>query len=228
MEYIKTFESYNNLIDPNLNFNLNTFPKDVKDTLENEYGHYFLHNFDWNDMQDKHGEGFNQWLDQNKSDEFKKNINLLIQKTRADLITLKRLKLSEKALEYFEELIKPTLCNSVLTQPLSVYMQYALYNSHSIKDLNKAYLDAKNIIDSDGSIKIDKVKQSEVFIGGDISLPNFERFAKNNPEYLGVFNDWKKLFDKHTELLIKDLNAFRSSTPYNKIKDLYDFLLSYI
>jgi hypothetical protein len=222
MGYIKTFESYNNnLID------FNTFPKDVKATLEDEYGHYFLNNFDWNDMQDEHGEGFNQWSVQNKSDEFKKNINLLIQKTRADLITLKRKQLSEKALEYFEDLIKPTLGNEVLTEPLSIYMQYALYNNHSIEDLNKAYLDVKNIIDSDGSINVTKTTASEIFIGDDISLPNFERFAKNNPEYLGVFNDWKKLFDEHTELLIKDLNAFRSSTPYNKIKELYEFLLSY-
>lgn len=221
MEYIKTFESYNNLID------FNTFPKDVKDTLENEYGHYFLHNFNWNDMQDKHGDHFNQWLDQNESDEFKKNINLLIQKTRADLITLKKRQISNKSLEYFEELIKPTLGNSVLTEPLSIFMEYALYNSHSIEDIEKAYAEAKNIIDNDGSIDISKITPSKIFVGDSISLPNFERFAKNNPEYLGVFNDWKKLFDKHTELLMKDLNAFRSSTPYNKIKDLYDFLLSY-
>ena len=66
---------------------------------------------------------------------------------------------------------------------------------------------------------------AEIFNGDDISLVKFRRFAEKNPEYRGVFNDWKKLFDKSVGSLLVDLNAYRNSTPYEKIKKLYDFLI---
>ena len=46
-----------------------TFPNDVLKTLEGEYGHYYLNNFDWNSKQDEfmdNPEGFREWLKLNK------------------------------------------------------------------------------------------------------------------------------------------------------------------
>ena len=46
------------------------------------------------------------------------------------------------------------------------------------------------------------------------------RFVKKNPEFTGVFNEWKKLFDADINATLIELNAFRSSTPFDKIKEL--------
>ena len=230
MIYLKLFENFNQNENNTSAIDFNTFPQSIRKTLEDEYGHYYRHNYDWNTKQDEfidNPQGFKQWDRNNSSEEFIKNLDILINKTRSDLISLKRRELSKKALDYFEELIVPTLGNSVLVPALSVYMEYALYNNHSISELNKAFQDAKNIIDSDGSINKDKTTPSSIFKGDDISLVNFERFANENPEYKGVFNDWKKLFDADMKLFLKELNAYRSSTPYDKIKELYDFLVKY-
>jgi len=35
------------------------------------------------------------------------------------------------------------------------------------------------------------------------------------------------MFDMELELSFKELNAFRDSTPYNKIKNVYNFLMEY-
>jgi hypothetical protein len=98
--------------------------------------------------------------------------------------------------------------------------------NHVNRELTKAFNDAKNIIDPDGSINHTKITQSEIFSGDEISLPNFERFVQKNPEYKGVFDDWKKLFDKQIELSLVGPNAFRSSVPYSAFKELYNFLIN--
>jgi len=216
--------------DVNFDVNFKSFPKEVLDTLESEYGHYYQSNFDWNSKQDEFmddPEGFDEWYRKNQSDEFIKNLDKLITKTRQDLILLKRQENAKKALEYFEELIKPALGNSVLTKPLSRFLEFALFNLHTKEELERAYQDAKNIIDPDGSINYAKTNPSEIFVGDDINYPAFEYFVEENPEYKGVYKDWRKLFDISTDLSTTDLNAYRNSTPYEKIKALYDFLVKY-
>jgi tetratricopeptide (TPR) repeat protein len=172
-------------------------------------------------------EGFHEWYRKNQSEEFIKNLDKLITKTRQDLILLKRQENAKKALEYFEELIKPALDNSVLTKTLSKFLEFALFNLHTKEELERAYQEAKNIIDPDGSIDYAKTTPSEIFVGGDINYPAFEYFAEKHPEYMGVFKDWKKLFFLDSELSTTDLNAYRDSTPYEKIKALHDFLVKY-
>jgi hypothetical protein len=210
------------------NIDFNTFPNDILKTLEDEYGHYYLYNFDWNSKQDEFMDNpkeFREWLKLNKKEEFIKNLDKLIQKTRQDLILLIRKKNAKKVLEQFEELIIPALDNSILVEPLSKFMEFALFNLHSSKEIEQAYIEAQNIIEKDGSINYAKITPSSIFIGDGISLPNFERFANKNPEYKGVFNDWKKLFDKSIELSSTELNAYRDSTPYKEVRNLYNFLI---
>lgn len=215
------------------NFNFDDIPSDILKTLRNEYSHYYIDKFDWNSKQDEFttdsgydGAGFKKWHSEHEKNGLLKNLNTLISKVREDLILLLKKKNANRVLSDFEELIKPALGDSVLTKPLSKYMEIALLNLQSLRDINKAFLDAKNIISSDGSLDQSKIEQSKIFTGGDINLPAFERFVEDNPEYLGVFNDWKKLLDKSNELSITRLNAFRDSTPYNKIRELYDYLVN--
>lgn len=212
------------------NIDFSSFPKDVLKTLEDEYGHYYLHNFDWNKKQDEFvkdgvydGKGFREWLDMNKKEEFIKNIDKLITATRQDLIKIIKNKNANKVLKDFEELIIPVIGNENLTEPLSKFMEFALLNLHSSKEIEQAYKEASNIIDVDGSINYSKITQSSIFTDDYINLPKFERFVNKNPEYKGVFNDWKKIFDE--SMAEKNLNAFRDSTPYEKIRNLYNFLI---
>jgi hypothetical protein len=210
------------------NIDFNSFPNDILKTLEDEYGHYYLNNFDWNSKQDEfvnNPKGFREWLNLNKKEEFIKNLDTIISKVRQDLILLIKKRNADKVLKEFEGLIVPVLDNSILVSPLSKFMEFALLNLHTIKEIEQAYIEAKNIIDNDGSLNYGKITPSSIFIGDDISLPNFERFVTKNPEYKGVFNDWKKMLDKSMELSSTELNAFRDSTPYEKIRNLYNFLI---
>jgi hypothetical protein len=225
----------------NENYNLidfNNFPKNVLKTLEDEYGHYYMYNFDWNTKQDEFkndGDGFQKWLENNKREEFIKNLNKLITKTREDLILKIKQKNIKTVLNNFEELIIPTLGNEILIGPISKYFEIALLNigmintdiNHINKELSKAYLDAKNIIDDDGSLNYSKIEPSTLFSGNEISFTKFENFIKNNPEYKGIFEDWKRLFNMEMDLSMKDLNAYRDSTKYSDIKDLYNFLVDF-
>jgi len=210
------------------NIDFNSFPNDILKTLEDEYGHYYLNNFDWNSKQDEfvnNPKGFREWLNLNKKEEFIKNLDTIISKVRQDLILLIKKRNADKVLKEFEGLIVPVLDNSILVSPLSKFMEFALLNLHTMKEIEQAYIEAKNIIDNDGSLNYGKITPSSIFIGDDINLPNFERFVTKNPEYKGVFNDWKKMLDKSMELSSTGLNAFRDSTPYLEIKKLYDFLI---
>jgi hypothetical protein len=216
------------------------FPKDILKTLEGEYGQYYKHNFDWNSKQKEFmkdgvydGKGFQEWLKNNQREEFIKNLDVLIKKTRQDLILKHKQRLAKKALDNFEELIVPVLGDEVLIGPISEYLASALMVIGSVntdedyiqRELDKAYAEAKNIIDDDGSLNYSKINQSTLFSGDEISLPKFKEFVQKNPDYMGVYNSWKKLFDKEMEISLTDLNAFRSSTRYSDIKDLYNFLI---
>jgi hypothetical protein len=229
-EFIKTtiHEYLNENILSINNIVFNSFPNEILKTLEDEYGHYYLNNFDWNSKQDEfidNPKGFREWLNINKKEEFIKNLDKIIGKVRQDLILLIKKRNADKVLKEFEELIIPVLGNSILVEPLSKFMEFALLNLHSIKEIEQAYIETKNIINNDGSLNYKKIIPSTIFIGDVISLPNFERFVSKNPEYKGVFNDWKKMFDKSMELSSTELNAFRDSTPYEKIRNLYNFLI---
>ena len=232
---IRLNENYNSV-------DFNNFPKNILKTLENEYSQYYQNKFDWNTKQDEYvkngvfdGNGFGEWIKNNDREEFIKNIDKLISYTRHDLILKIKQKNTKKVLDNFEELIIPVLGNEILTEPLSKYMEQVFLIIGSVnddinyinKELSKEFQNAKNIIDPDGSINYNKITPSTIFTGNDINLPKFEKFVQNNPDYRGVFNDWKKLFDMHLDLSLKDLKAYRSSTPYLEIKDLYNFLINF-
>ena len=56
-----------------------------------KFHYYYLNNFDWNSKQEEfydNPKGFREWLNYNKKEEFIKNLDKLIQKTRQDLIVL--------------------------------------------------------------------------------------------------------------------------------------------
>lgn len=207
----------------------NSFPKNILKTLFDEYGD-FAHNFDWNEKSDEFDspEEFNKWLQKNKRVQFLKNVDSLIKKTSQDIQLLKKKRIVKAKLEAFEELIIPTLGDEVLSPALSKFEEDVLMNPNaSLKDIEQGFEQAKDILDDDGNLNQSKIKQSEIFTGGGINLPNFERFVQKNPEYKGVFNDWKKLFDEDTQLSITDLNAFRNSTPLERIVELRDFLVDF-
>lgn len=216
------------------------FPKNILKTLENEYSYYYEPKFDWNSKQDefihngvKDGRGFREWLENNKREGFIKNLDVLIKKTRQDLILKHRKRIAQKVLDDFEELVIPVLGNEVLIGPISQYLASALLIIGSTntdmeyinRELAKAHDEAKNIIDADGSLNYSKITPSSLFSGDEISLPKFKEFVQKNPDYVGVYNHWKKLFDKSIEISSMDLNAFRSSTSYSDIRDLYNFLI---
>lgn len=217
-----------------------SFPKNILKTLKDEYSQYYQGNFDWNSKQDEFvkdgvfdGKGFSEWLKNNEREGFIKNLDVLIKKTRQDLILKHRKRLAQKALDDFEDLVIPVLGDEVLVGPISKYLETALLVIGSVntdmnyinRELDKAYREAESIIDADGSLNQSKIQPSTLFSGDEISLPKFEAFVKKNPDYMGVFNAWKKLFDKSMEISL--LNAYRSSTPYSEIRDLYNFLIKF-
>jgi hypothetical protein len=227
-------ENFNN------DFDFNIIPKEILKTLEDNYFHIYQNNYDWNEKQDEFvkdgvfdSSEFEKWRENNEKEEFIKNLNKLIILVRQDLILLIKQRNIEKVLNDFEDLIKPTLGNEVLIGPISEYLASALIIigsvdtdiNHINKELSKAFKESKNIIDNDGSINYSKITPSKIFNGEDISLTNFEYFVKKNPDYQGVFNDWKKIFDKDIELSLKKFNSFRSSINYLDIKNLYNFLI---
>jgi len=205
-----------------------SFPEDVKNTLFDEYGHFFTGGYDWNTKTSELGSGFHDWKDKYESDMFIKNLDLLIGKTTKDLILKKKQVMSDKKLDAFEELIIPTLGNSVLVPILSKFEAMVLMDPNAtIESIEKGFKKAKGIFDKSGSIDHSKIEQSNILQGGGINLPNFESFVNENPEYKGVFNDWKKLFDESMKLSITELNAFRDSTPIDKIRNLRNHLIQF-
>lgn len=207
---------------------LKSLPADILNTLDDEYGKYYKHKFDWNSKADEFeasNSEMSKWIDEMDAEGLVKNIDTVIQKVRQDLILKIKQKNSKRVLEDFEDLIKPTLGNSVLCEPLNKFMEYALLHLHSTKEIGDAFKEAENIIDDDGSLNYSKIEPSTIFVGGDINLPKFEAFAKKNPDYKGVFDSWKKIFDKYIELSSAEFNSYRTTVDYKTLRKLYDFLL---
>jgi len=206
------------------------FPPEVRDTLDNEYGRY-QHSFDWNSKQDEfrnNPEGFTAWLKKDKSEQFLKNLDNIIKMTTRDMILLKRKKIADMKLKAFEELIIPTLGDEIATHHLSKFEELVLMNPYATaEEIAKGFREAKSIFDTEGNIDPLKIEKSKIFTGGEVNLPAFERFIQKYPEFQGAFNHWKKLFDEDMDLTLTDLNAFRNSTPIDKIRDLRNFLIDY-
>lgn len=222
----------NNLIDFRFKdlVDFDSFPESVRQTLDDEYGNY-TNNFDWNEKQDEfrgNPEGLKKWFEKNKSEAFLKNINNIIRMTTQDMILIKKQKIAQLKLKSFEELIIPSLGNDVLVLKLSKFEEDILMDPNAtIKSIENGFKEAKNIIDSDGSINQRKIQMSQLFTGDDINIPAFENFIKKNPEYQSAFNDWKRLFDEEMELSFKELNAYRDTTPIQKIRELRNFLINF-
>jgi len=204
-----------------------SFPESVLKTLD-EYD-YYLKTFDWNEKMDEYGNKFGEWIEKYKSDMFLKNINEIIKETTQDMILLKKRDIAEKKLRAFEEIIESSLGSKVLSPALSKFQEIILMNPNAtIASIEKGFQEAKNIIDKDGSVNQLKITPSKLFKGGEINYPAFENFVKENPEFQGVYNDWKKILDECVELTLNtNLNAFRDSTSIDRIRELRNFLIDY-
>ena len=190
----------------------------------------FDNNYDWNTKSDefKTPEEFWLWREENKSEQFLKNIDRLIKLTTQDMILIKKQKMSEIKLKSFEDLIKGSISHEVFSTALSKYEEGVLLDPHaSMEDIDRGFREAKQIMDKDGNIDSSKVEKSLIFTGGDINLPNFENYIKKNPEYTKTFNVWKKLFDNVTHLMVAELHAFRNSTTLEMIRELRTYLINY-
>ena len=224
---IKNWERFLNENSQKL-IDFDSFPVDVRKTLEDEYTQL---GFDWNEKQeefDNDPEGFDNWMIKHKSDQFLKNLDDIIRKTTQDMILIKRQEISKKKLDAFEELIIPSLGNEIVQPTLSKFEEEILMNPYlTIHELEKGMRDAKSIFDKEGNIDPLKIEKSEIFPGGEINVPAFEKFIKNHPEFQGAYDHWKKLFDEDMELTLQDLNAFRDSTPIEKIRELRKFLIEF-
>jgi DNA polymerase III sliding clamp (beta) subunit (PCNA family) len=199
--------------------------KESLEVIDNNYNAVFgFYDFDWNKESER--ENYSEWLEKFYNQQFTKNLDTAISKIKSDIELLTKRKIAKLKLEAFEQLIIPALGNEVLMPKLSVYEKLVLMNpSATIESIEKGFKEAKNIIDEDGSINQLKITESNIFEDDYINLPNFERFVKENPEYKGVFNDWKKLFDEDIELSVKNTYAFRYPT-LEQLEKLYSELLS--
>jgi hypothetical protein len=192
-------------------------------TIESNYQDKFgFNDFDWNKESER--DKFKEWLYNFEDKQFNKNLDKVTKLVKEDIDLLTERKIIEKKLKAFEELIIPSLGDDVLTKPLSLFEQMILMSpSATIESIEKEFKKAKTIFDEEGNIDNRKITKSQIFKGDEISLPAFERFIEKNPEYKGVFNDWKKIFDKYIELTLKDTNAFRSVS-LESLNNLYDEL----
>lgn len=210
-------------------FSYQSIPADIKKTLEDEYFHLLPRGYDYNEklkVYQNDIEAFKEFILKEKEKTLFDNIDRIISAIRKDLILLKRKKAAKAALDGFEQLIKPALGDEVLLDPISKYMERVLMSSHDLNEIRDAFNDAKNIMDEDGSIDYEKIEQSDIFDGDIISVSKFEKFAGRNPEYQGVFNDWKKMFYDYIELSDEGLNAYRGdSVGYKRLRKLYDYLV---
>lgn len=199
--------------------------KESREVIDNNYNHSFgFFDFEWNKEIER--ENFNEWLNDFRKKQFKKNIDVAIKNIESDIELIQKRKIVDLKLKAFEELIIPTLGNQVLSPKLSQYETMVLMNpSATIESMEKGFQEAKNIIDEDGSLNNSKITPSNLFQDDSINLPNFERFIKSNPEYTGVFNDWKKILDEDIELSSKRTYAFRYPS-LEKLEKLRSELLS--
>ena len=238
MKYLKKFESFINSQGELINLESNIFdefPEDVLETLENNFFYMYKTNFDWNNKTKEFSlpEGgydtiaFNKWVEAHQQTEFINNLNKIISAVREDVILLKRRKLSERKLEAFEELIKPVFGNHITSDALSKFEEEILLNPYvTIEQIEKGFEEAKNLIDQYGNIDPRKTEKSTIFVGGEINIPNFERFVEKYPEYRKTFDIWYQLFEESTKYLLKNTNAHHV-VGYEKLRKLYDFLIKY-
>ena len=216
------------------------FPEDILKTLEDSYSHIYAHNYDWNSKQDEYiingefdGAGFRKWREQNEQDEFIKNLGKIISAVRSDMILFKRRELADKKVKEFESLILPVFGKHITGRALSEFEAAALMwvgymddPATQQKKIEQAMQDAKNIIDGEGNIDSTKITPSTMFPGGEVNLPEFERFIEKNPEYQKTFDIWHKLFMEDINLTLQDTKAFRV-VDYNMLAPLYKFLMDF-
>jgi predicted GNAT family acetyltransferase len=210
------------------------FPEDVLETLKSAYGHMYQHNFDWNSKSDEFvkdgvydGASHREWLKKNEEEEFIKNFGKILSAVRSDLITLKKEILSDKKLEAFEELIKPVFGQHISTEALTKFEQAVIMDPNAtLESIQRGFEEAKDVIDQHGNIDSSKLEKSTIFTGGDVSIPKFEKFVQENPEYKKTYDTWRNLFDEHIKNSMLKLNADHVVT-YEPIRKLYDFLVNH-
>ena len=231
-----TVDSSGNLMGLESNI-FDEFPDEILKTLEDEYGHIYAHNFDWNSKSREFtsddpnkaydAPAFNKWVEKNKQVEFLKNLDKIISAIRSDLLLKKRIKLAEMKLKAFEELIIPVFGKHITGDVLTKFEESVLMDFDATPEsIRRGFEEAKNIIDQYGNIDSSKIEKSMLFTGGDINIPNFERFVEANPEYRKTFDSWSRLHDAYSDLYMTKLNAFRGYT-YKPLRDLYDYLIMY-
>ena len=222
-----TFDSNN----PDIRFkkggevSMESLSKESLKVIDLNYNDSFgFFDFNWNNESKR--ENFREWLKEFEEKQFSENLDKVIGYVKSDIELIKKRKIAKLKLEAFEELIIPTLGNEVLVPKLSAYEKLVLMNpSATIESIEQGFKEAKNIIDEDGSINQLKITPSNLFEEDYINLPNFERFIQKNPEYTGVFNDWKKLFNEDIELSSKDTYAYRYPS-LEQLEKLHSELLS--
>ncbi len=221
------FENPMNMLKGTFLVDFDSFPKDVLNTLDSEYGNY--EKFDWNSKMDEFSDPqeFNRWVRKNKSDKFIANLDRLIEMTNQDIDTINKKKIASEKLKAFEELIKDSLPKEAFLTAISKFQEDALLNPYaSSEDVQNAFEEAKNIIDQHGNIDQSKTTPSKLF-GDTINLPQFERLTQENPEFMGVFNDWKKLLLDYSMMSTVRLNSFRDTVRLQDVVNLRDFLTQY-
>ncbi len=204
-------------------------PEDILHLLRNQYFGLFGHNFDWNSKTNEFGDdraGFAKWLRKNEEDDFIKNYDKILKSVRSDLILKKREQIARKKVNDFEELIIPVFGKHITGPALTQFEASALWYLNTIEDMEAAFAEAKNIIDANGEIDSSKIEMSHVFKGGDINIPNFERFVEANPEYQKTYDIWRELWDQYMELSLKDTIAYRVIS-VKELRKLYNFLLAF-
>lgn len=229
---MKTFEAYidkeGNLQDFNTGLvDFKSFPTNVYKTLDSEYGD-FQNNFDWNEKQQELGDGFNEWYDKNKSEQFLANIDNIISKTTQDMLLIKKKNIAQLKLDAFEELIIPVLDNDILSKRLTKFEEMILMDSNATPEsIEQGFKRAKHLLGDDLETSLAKSELSDMFLGGDINIPAFERYIKDHPEKKKTYDTWKKLYDDNMDLFLKPLHAYRDTTPIGEIRELRSFLINY-
>ena len=218
-EYLKLADGTNTNFDgsnPDIRFkdggevfnNLSEKSKEIIDANYEGRGSFGFYDFDWNKESER--ENFGEWLKDFKENQFKKNLSKVIKQVESDIKLKNEQEKSEIKLNYFEELIIPSLGNEVLIPKLSIYEKQVLLDPNAtIESIQKGFIDAKNIINEDGSINQSKITPSNFIVDDEINLPAFEKFVEKNPQYKGVFNDWKKILDEYMNISLKQTYAFR-------------------
>jgi len=195
--------------------------EEAKDTIKYNYQDSFgFNDFDWNEESKR--ENFREWLSDFEEKQFNKNLPKVIKEVKEDIELLKEKELSDAKLRDFEDLIIPSLGNEALVPILSKFEEDILLDPElTLEQMEEGFRQAKNIIDEDGSLNMRKIETGEILNKEKrISLRGFERFVENNPDYKGVFDAWKKIFDKDIELTLKETNAFRSPS-IKELENLY-------